>query len=105
MAQHEIKYEVVSPSGEPKAKLQPSASRISDLNGKTICMVSNLRFRADEVFAALSDLLKKRFPSIKIVPWNEMPGASIVDIDKACKDLKETYQKRGCDAVITSTGG
>ncbi len=99
------KFEVLRPVGEPSAKRQTSASRVQDLNGKTICAVSNGMFQADTVLSTFGDLIKKRYPTAKVIPWTELPLSSILgDIEKSSKELSKAYQEKGCDAVIASTG-
>ena len=99
------KFEVLNPVGEPSAKRQTSAPRVQDLNGKTICAVSNGMFQADAVLSAFGDLIEKRYPTAKVIPWTELPVSSILgDIEKSSKELREAYRQKGCDAVIASTG-
>ena len=40
-------HKVLSPMGDFGAQQAPSASRVKDLNGKTIALLSNHQFRAD----------------------------------------------------------
>ena len=107
MATDDVIYDVVSPVGKLRAEqIAASSPRIPDINGKTICQVWNGRFQADKVFSVLSELLKKRFPSIRIIPWTDLPTVSFYrDQDKTLEDLREAYLRTGCDAVIASTGG
>jgi hypothetical protein len=100
------KFDVVSPIGEPKAQPESPATQITDFRGKTIGMVWNAEFRADQVFAALTELLKQRFPNIKVIPCTEMPTAQQrMDVTKNMEDLRQAYLQKGCNAVITATGG
>lgn len=106
MSESNVKFEVVSPIGEPKAQPEPPSTKISDFRGKTICQVWNAEFRADQVFTALTDLLKKRFPDIKVIPWTDVPTTQQrMDVNKNMEDLRAAYLQKGCDAVITATGG
>ena len=99
-------YEVLRPIGEQADKGRPSiAPRMPDLRGKTIGQVSNGIFRADEVFSTIGELMKNRFPDVKIIPWTEFPIVSPMgDMDKICGDIREALLEKGCDAVISSTG-
>lgn len=106
MAESNVKFDVVSPIGEAKAQPEPPATKITDFRGKTIGQVWNAEFRADQVFTALTELLKKRFPDIEVVSWNELPTTQQrMDINKNMEDLRQAYLQKGCDAVITATGG
>lgn len=99
------KLEVVCPLGEPATPQVPSASRINDLNGKTICHVSNGQFQADVVLTAVGDLIRERFPGAKIIPFTEFPLIrATADTEVRLTKLKEVLQQSGADAIITSTG-
>ncbi len=106
MAETSVKFEIVSPVGDPKAQPEPPATKIADFRGKTIGQVWNAEFRADQVFTALTELLKERFPDIEVVSWNELPTTQQrMDTNKNMEDLRQAYLQKGCDAVITATGG
>ena len=98
-------FEVLCPVGEPGSKPVPSAARVQDLNDKTICQVSNGMFRADAVLSAVGDLIKKRFPRAKIIPWTEFPIIEpTTNVEQRLKKLSEALRQKGADAVISSTG-
>ena len=106
VAEPNLKFDVFSPIGEPKAQPEPPSTRITDFKGKTIGQVWNAEFRADQVFTALTELLKQRFPDIEVVSWNELPTTQQrMDTGKNMEDLRQAYLQKGCDAVITATGG
>lgn len=100
------RFEVLSPVGEPSAKRETSARRVADLNGKTICQVTNGHYKADVVLPAVGALIKKRFPTARIIPWTEFPIIdTLSDIEERLKRLSVLLRERGADAVISSTGG
>jgi len=106
VAEPNYKFEVVSPIGQPKSQPEPPSTRITDFKGKTIGQVWNAEFRADQVFTALTELLKQRFSDIEVVSWNELPTTQQrMDTGKNMEDLRQAYLQKGCDAVITATGG
>ena len=106
MAESNVKFDVVNPIGEPSAQPEPPSTKITDFKGKTIGQVWNAEFRADQVFTALTELLKKRFPDIEVVSWNVLPTTQQrMDINKNMEDLRQAYLEKGCDAVVTATGG
>ena len=74
------------------------APRLSDLSGKTICELSNGKaWEVDRTFPLIRQMLKERFPDIKIVPYTEFPvGVREIDID----DIGDLVAAKGCDAVI-----
>lgn len=99
------KYEVVSPLGESTQEVRQLATRLDTLEGKTICEVYNGGFRGDRTFPLIRKLLKKRYPSIKFIPYTEIPESSIHAIDNVLKMLPDVFRQKGCDAVISGNAG
>lgn len=89
--------EVLNPCGvvgSPKGEFAP---RLPDLNGKTICMLSNSLGEADRTFPAIRESLLKRFPTAKVIPHTEFPqGGDRIDSD----EIIEIIKNRGGQAVI-----
>jgi hypothetical protein len=61
------------------------------------------------MFRLYRELLKQRFPGVRIVPYTELP-ASFVGGDAAthrrvAKEVAAKARERGCDALITGNGG
>ncbi len=79
------------------------AARLPDLNGKTIGEVSNRAWDADRIFPAVRQLLKKLYPDIKIVPYDELPNESANIVDN--EELPDIIKAKGCDAVIGGAAG
>ena len=99
-------FSVVSPVGEYIGEKLPTASRLPDLKGKTVCEVTNGAFRGDALFPLIRELFKKRYPDIKVIPYTEFPVFSPAgNIDEIAKSLKEPLLRNGCDAVISGVGG
>ena len=98
-------YEVLSPMGDFGAQQAPSASRVKDLNGKTIALLSNHQFRADKVLAAVAQQVKQHYPTAKIISWTEFPQLSAMgDVEASVLELTETLKRLRPDAVVSSTG-
>jgi len=102
-------YKVVSPLGERSVTMLPPAPRLDTLKGKTICEISNTGYRSDEIFPFIEELLKKKYPTIKIVPYAEMPRCDVLDLSvdtraKTIKALIAAIKEKGCDAVIGGNG-
>jgi hypothetical protein len=98
-------YEVLRPIGEAASKTMHSAPRLDTLNGKTICEVWNAGYRGDRTFPKIRELLQKRYPGLKIVPYTEFPLSRHYNIDEVLKDLPQLLQQKGCDALISGNGG
>jgi hypothetical protein len=94
--------EVLEPSGtvEPWAK---NAPRIGTLEGKTICELWNGAWRGDEIMPLLRDLLQKRLPTAKIIPYTNFPVGTPQLSD--AKLMSKVVKEAGCDAVIAGMSG
>ena len=91
--------EVHNPTGRVEVLEGPSP-RISDLHGKTICMLWNGLFRGDKTFPYLQQLVIDQFPDARVVPYNELP-IGYHDV----KTIGEMVKLKGCDVVIGGNGG
>ena len=98
-------YEVLRPTGEAARKTVQAADRLDTLNGKTVCEVWNAGYRGERTFPKLRELLQKRYPGVKIVPYTEFPLARHYNIDEVLADLPQLLREKGCDAVISGNGG
>ena len=96
-----VTLEVYNPTGAFETT-QLHASRLGDLNGKTICELSNDSWQAHRTFPAVRDLLQRKYPTAKIIPFTEFPqGNTGIDDDKTAALAK----KKGCQAVIVGNAG
>ncbi len=87
--------EVYDPTGATEA-VEHHAPRLADLKGKTICELSDRVWEDYRTFPLLRELLQRRFPDAKIIPYTEFPSTYGIDADVLFKELKE----KECDAVI-----
>ncbi|MDR2908778.1 MAG: hypothetical protein LBU86_02700 [Oscillospiraceae bacterium] len=97
-------YNVVWPLGKLGVQKSSLAPRLPDLNGKTICELSHMSYRGDDIFPALRVALKKRYPDIKFVTYETFgnfrdPRVNGYELEKH-PGLKELLEKEGCDAII-----
>ena len=96
-----IELEVLDPSGAREVT-NLHASRLRDLNGKTICELSNGLWEAHRTFPLIRELLKKQFPDVRIIPYTEFPvGKWGIEDEK----IAEMVKKKGGHAVITGNAG
>ena len=76
--------------------------RLEDLNGKTICEISNGIWEAYRILPAIRELLQQQFPTVKIIPYTEFPvGTEEID-DDIIGDMVKA--KGGQAAIIASAG-
>ncbi|MBI2910330.1 MAG: hypothetical protein HYX92_22020 [Chloroflexi bacterium] len=101
-------YEVLSPLGESTAEALAAAPRVSDLKGKTVCEVWNGGFRGQVAFPIIRELLQKRYPGVRIVPYTEFPTEYIIGDSGQLKERVDQVvahaTQLGCDAMITGMG-
>ena len=102
-------YKVLSPLGESKVEVVPPAPRLPDLRGKTICEVTNASFKSEVTFPIIRELLQKRYPDVRVIPYTEFPvhyvqGSSTQMLQWVDNTVALMLEK-GCDAVITGNGG
>ena len=102
------RLEVFNPLSEIVVDKSQKAARLETLHGKTICEAWETGdFAGEKTFPVIRELLKKRFPDAKFVPFTELPTGQRfperfwVPLDKVVELLKS----KGCDAVLLGNGG
>ncbi len=90
-----VSLEVYNPTGSIEIT-ELYAPRLADLSGKTICELSHGGWEYSRTFPVIRELLKKRFPDARIVPYTEFPSIRDVQPDVLSDLLKE----KGCDGAI-----
>ena len=81
---------------------QTFAPRLTDLNGKTICMVCDPNWQYESIFPLIVSLLQEKFPTAKIVSFDKFPILSNV---KDIENLEEELKAVGCQAAIIGIAG
>ena len=104
------KLKVVNPAGEtvvePTTLLAP---RLDTLEGKTVGEISDGGFRGEVVFPIIEELLRKRYPGIKVIPYTAFPLTTTASMGSMRKEstleaVRAAIVRNGCDAVITGIG-
>mgnify|MGYP001563382300 CR=1 FL=1 len=93
----EFELNMYNPTGAVEVT-QSFAARLPDLNGKTICELSHGSFQSHRTFPVIRELLQKRFPTLRIIPYTEF------GVGRAEMESEQTMARvveKGCDAVIT----
>jgi hypothetical protein len=102
------KTQVISPLGGEIGAASGIASRLGTLSGKTVGEIWNGVFKGDQTFPLIRELLKRRYPDIKIIPYTEFPFLPGGDTPAHQKDLAKKIallaKEKGCDAVISGNG-
>ncbi len=101
-------YEVLYPLGrashQESAETELLAPRLTSLEGKTICELWNRLFHGNMTFPMIEELLAKRYPGVKFVPYTKFGYTHGADEDQVVADLPRKLQEYGCDAVISGNG-
>ena len=66
------KYQVVWPQSRIYIPDRKQAPRVKDLNKAVVMEFNHMHYRGVEIFPILRDELKKRYPGITIIPWDEL---------------------------------
>ena len=102
MAADSVTLEVYNPSGAFEVN-QTFAPRLADLNGKTICEVSDGLWESQRTFPLIRSLLQRQFPTAKIVPYDQFPIQTGADITVA--NIGDLVKAKGCQGVIVGNAG
>ena len=111
-----MKMKVANPVGESTVETVPIAPRLDALNSKTICELSSNMYNSEISFPILREILKERYPEIKVIPYTEMndglPESTVMTYSgKIAEQERKTNaavalaREKGCDAVIAGNGG
>jgi hypothetical protein len=98
-------YQVVWPLGKLKHQNVTLKPRIPDLNGKTICELSDFIFRGEEIFPAVREEIRKIYPDIKFVEYNHFGNIHGSNEAEVIRSLPSMLKEYGCDGVISGIGG
>jgi hypothetical protein len=100
---------VISPVGGETVGKTGLAARPASLNGKTVGEIWNEDFKGDVMFPAYRELLKQRYPDVKIVPYTELPHGVLKGTPAYQRDvlaqISRALKDKGVDAVISGNGG
>jgi hypothetical protein len=103
------KLSVISPIGAEAVEQKNLARRLDTLNGKVVAEVWNEDFKGDIMFPIYRELLRQRYPDIRIVPYTEIPRASLKGTPAYQKqvlgDIITALRDKGAEAVIAGNGG
>jgi hypothetical protein len=99
-------FEVVWPLGRCVSPAVDLAPPIAGLNGRTVCEFWGWVYRGDQMFPIINEELRKAFPDIHIVGYDETGDShanNIMERDYVA-GLPEMFRQRDCSAVIVGVG-
>ena len=69
----------------------------------------NNHFKGELMFQTYRRLFKEKFKNVKIIPFTEFPivyvGGDAESQKRIAKEIAALASEKGCDAIITGTGG
>lgn len=97
-------YEVVWPLGRLAVERVTLSPPVTDLSGKTVAELWDMRFRGNEMFPVIREQLQARYPGIKFVDYSvfgDTHGPKEAEVVAAIPGL---LREHGCDVVISAVG-
>jgi hypothetical protein len=98
-------YQAVWPLGKLAYQNVALKPRIANLNGKTICELSDYSFRGEEIFPIIREELRKIYPGIKFVEFTHFGNTHGSTEAEVIRTLPTMLKEHGCDGVISGVGG
>ncbi len=99
-------FDVVWPLGRCVSPPVDLAPALSTLNGKTVCEFWGWVYRGDQMFPIINDELRKAFPDVKVVSYDETGDShanNIMERDYVA-GLPGMLSRYECNAVIVGVG-
>lgn len=97
-------YDVVWPQSPKGVEPQALAPRLDTLDGKTIAYLWDGLFRGEELFAALTDELTRRYPTVQIVDWDVVGNTHAADEHEVIAKMPGVLDEYGVHAVVSAVG-
>lgn len=94
-------YEVLWPLGKTTYQMVSLMPRLSDLKGKTICELSDMGFRAEDIFPLIRKIPGSRFPGINFVDYDNFGNTHGSNETEVIASLHDKLHEQRCDAVIS----
>ena len=97
-------FEALWPRAPRQVKVKGLASRLRTLEGKRVAQLWDYVFRGDEVFAALEEGLKTRFPNVSWVGFEEFGSTHGRNEREIVAAIPGKLKALGVDAVVSGMG-
>ena len=95
-----VRLEMYAPTGAVEVT-RLHAPRLSDLDGATLCELSDHMWEHQRTFPLLRDGLAEAYPGVAVVPYSEFPDVYGADPDT----LAAAVRSEGCDGAIVGNAG
>jgi hypothetical protein len=100
----EPRYEVLWPLSRRAVKDAPTAPRLPDLNGKTICELWDVIFRGETIYPQVREYLRQRYPQAKFVEYSEFGNFYGPKGQSVAQALPDKLRAHKADAAIVGIG-
>ena len=97
-------FEAFWPRSPRQTNLKPLAKRLDSLKGKTVAQIWDYAFRGDEVFSALEEGFRTRFPDVRFVNWREFGSIHGAEGPDVVASLPQRFKEMGVSAVVSAMG-
>ena len=97
-------YKVVWPSGRIASEPVAASAPVSDLHGKTVCVLWNGLFKGDEMFSIISEKLKARYPDMKLIDHDRFGNIHGRNEHEVITNLPARFREYRCDLAISGVG-
>lgn len=104
MAAEPVRFELFDPTGGVEVS-QLFAGRLPSLDGKTIVELHNDMWESTRTFPVVRQALQKRFPTLKIIPFTEMPLFDERSSPAQLAALVAAVKARKAEGVILGNAG
>jgi hypothetical protein len=97
-------FEALWPRGPRQVGVKNVAPRLRTLEGKRVAQLWDYVFRGDEVFAALEEGLRTRFPNVSWVNYADFGSTHGRNEREIVAAIPGKLKELGVDAVISGMG-
>ena len=97
-------FDVVWPLSRRSVETTAAASRLPDLNGKTVCELWDVIFRGEIIYPLIREYIKAKYPGVKFVDYSAFGNVYGPREHSVIADLPDKLRQHGADAAIVGIG-
>jgi hypothetical protein len=101
---NEPRYDVLWPLSRKAVKRTAAATRLPDLNDKTVCELWDVIFRGETIYPLVREYIRQRFPRVKFVPYTEFGNFHGAREHEVSAAIPEKLKMHKADAAIVGIG-
>lgn len=104
MDNEEATFEVVWPLGRSHWDTRALNPRIGSLNGKVVAELWDRVFRGEEIFPAVREALRRRYPGVTFIEYDRLGDTHGTSQKQVLAELPALLKAMKVDAVISGIG-